>query len=195
VPNTETGAWHNGWIVNSEPAKGRIPSKSQTQWKSSKGSARFKSHLVWDFTETTSYLGWWQLNSGLQASQRMDRPESRIKRKGSSDSTRFWSHFVWDTAEATSCLGRQWLNSELQASQWTDHPDTGDNVQYNWPRYSPDIARILLISGLYPGNIRGPDIYNIRAISGQYPGSGYSPDIAAKKSWKGNKTPSYLSNY
>ncbi|KAJ7876779.1 hypothetical protein B0H14DRAFT_3130394 [Mycena olivaceomarginata] len=38
---------------------------------------------------------------------------------------------------------------------------TGDNVQYNWPGYCPDIARILRISGQYPGNIRTPDIARI----------------------------------
>ncbi|KAJ7820672.1 hypothetical protein B0H14DRAFT_3147063 [Mycena olivaceomarginata] len=73
---------------------------------------------------------------------------------------------------------------------------TGDNVQYNWPGYCPDIARILRISGQYPGNIRtpdmpgySPDIKNIRAISGLYPGNIRAisgphiyPDIAAKQS-------------
>jgi hypothetical protein len=53
---------------------------------------------------------------------------------------------------------------------------TGDNVQYNWPGYCPDIINIRAISGLYPGNIRGPDIYNIRAISGLYPDPIYSND-------------------
>ena len=43
---------------------------------------------------------------------------------------------------------------------------TGDNVQYNWPGYCPDIARVLRISGQYPGNIRTPDI--ARILPGYY---------------------------
>jgi hypothetical protein len=58
---------------------------------------------------------------------------------------------------------------------------TGDNIQYNWPRYCPDIARILRISGQYPGYIRTPYIVSVITIYGVRMSPGYCSQTILKR--------------